>query len=186
MRGRHPHTPLQQHSRCLGGCAHAAPQGTRQAARPGRAQLPHVWLWGGDGAEQRLCRTQGGSGVRGHILALLGLRESRTLTVFAAWIWCWHRVLFFCPHKTPPEVRWQCQEPSHHLYRRRNGDWRKGPAAPVAAPAACAPLTLHCRGVSSMMASGVGLAEPCPTSVGPKTRDRLRTSILQSGLRDTL
>lgn len=42
------------------------------------------------------------------------------------------------------------------------------------------------RGVSSMMASGMGLAELCPTSVGPKTRDRLRTSILQSGLRDTL
>lgn len=62
----------------------------------------------------------------------------------------------------------------------------EGQAAPVAAPAACAPLTLHCRGVSSMMASGVGLAEPCPTSVGPKTRDRLRTSILHSGLRDTL
>lgn len=56
----------------------------------------------------------------------------------------------------------------------------------MAAPAACAPLTLHCRGVSSMMTSGVGLAEPCPTSVGPKTRDRLRTSILQLGLRDTL
>ena len=37
-----------------------------------------------------------------------------------------------------------------------------------------------------MMASGVGLAEPCPTSVGPNTRDRLSTSILQSGLRDTL
>lgn len=37
-----------------------------------------------------------------------------------------------------------------------------------------------------MMTSGVGLAELCPTSVGPKTRDRLRTSILQSGLCDTL
>lgn len=48
------------------------------------------------------------------------------------------------------------------------------------------PLTLHCRGVSSMMTSGMGLAELCPTSVGPKTRDRLRTSILQSGLCDTL
>lgn len=48
------------------------------------------------------------------------------------------------------------------------------------------PLTLHCRGVSSMMISGVGFAEACPTSVGPNTRDRLRMSILQSGLRDTL
>lgn len=37
-----------------------------------------------------------------------------------------------------------------------------------------------------MMASGVGLAELCPTSVGPNTRDRLNTSILQSGLCDTL
>lgn len=53
-------------------------------------------------------------------------------------------------------------------------------------PTPQASLTLHCRGVSSMMASGVGLAELCPTSVGPNTRDRLNTSILQSGLCDTL
>lgn len=59
-------------------------------------------------------------------------------------------------------------------------------AAPGVRPTPGGPLTLHCRGVSSMMASGVGLAEPCPTSVGPNMRDRLRTSILQSGLRDTL
>lgn len=37
-----------------------------------------------------------------------------------------------------------------------------------------------------MMVRGVGLAELCPTSVGPNTRDRLSISILQSGLCDTL
>lgn len=119
-----PPAPLQQHSRCLGGCAHAALQGTRQAARPGGAQLPHVWLRGGDGAEERLCRTQAGSGARGHTPALLWLRESHTLTTFASWVRCWRWVVLFCPHEAPPEVRRQCQEPSHHLHRGRNGGWR--------------------------------------------------------------
>lgn len=119
-----PPAPLQQHSRCLGGCAHAAPQGTRQAARPGGAQLPHVWLRGGDGAEERLCRTQAGSGARGHTTAPLWLRESHTLTTFASWVRCWRWVVLFCPHEAPPEVRRQCQEPSHHLHRGRNGGWR--------------------------------------------------------------
>lgn len=59
-------------------------------------------------------------------------------------------------------------------------------AVPRVHPTPQGPLTLLCRGVSSMMASGVGLAELCPTSVGPNTRDRLSTSILQSGLCDTL
>lgn len=59
-------------------------------------------------------------------------------------------------------------------------------AVPRGHPTPQGALTLHCRGVSSMMASGVGLAELCPTSVGPNTRDRLCISILQSGLCDTL
>lgn len=70
-------------------------------------------------------------------------------------------------------------------WAERDGGWGYW-QCPGHSPHLRGSLTLHCRGVSSMMASGVGLAVLCPTSVGPNTRDRLRTSILQSGLCDTL
>lgn len=39
------------------------------------------------------------------------------LTTFASWSWCWHQVLLLRPHEASPEIRWQREEPSHHLGR---------------------------------------------------------------------
>lgn len=53
-------THTQQHSRGPGGRAHAAPQGAREAAGASWAQLAWLGLRGGNGLEERFCRTQWG------------------------------------------------------------------------------------------------------------------------------
>lgn len=189
-------THLQQHSRGLGGCAHAAPQGAGEAAGASWAQLAWLGLRGGNGVEERLCRTVGE-----HLLHPSPAKGTQDPSAATGQGQGGGQGSHASPRSPPGAgvgTRFSCSVPMKPLQKSggsersrattwagRDGVWGCWQHSGYT-PHLRDTLTLDCRGVSSMMASGVGLAELCPTSVGPNTRDRLSTSILQSGLRDTL